>query len=100
MPPDGTGGTVRTRDSGQEDGRCQGSVTVGVRLKLVHDHAEAVDFLSGPPVHAEHPRSARNPVPRTVSGRSTSGYTPVLACLNQIHDSLVRPAFFVRLTVL
>ncbi len=28
MPPDGTGGTVRTRDSGRKGGRCQGSVTV------------------------------------------------------------------------
>ncbi len=56
----------------------------GVRLELVHDQAELVDFLSGPPDHAEHPRSARNPVPRTVSGTFTPGYPPVLARLK--HD--------------
>ncbi len=51
----------------------------GVRLVLVHDQAELIDFPSGPPVHAEHPRSARNPIEMTVSGRSTSGYRPVPA---------------------
>ncbi len=42
MPQDGTGGTVRTRDSGQEGGRCQGSVTVVMRVRRMLRDLNAV----------------------------------------------------------